>query len=47
MEAVRYLLSAAGAIVDAPTGDGTTPLHLACYGGHTALVQTLVQVRSA
>ena len=31
-----------GIDVDAPTGDGTTPLHLACYGGHLAAAKLLV-----
>jgi len=33
--------------VDIPSGDGTTPLHLACYGGHLSTVKHLIQVHKA
>jgi len=33
--------------VDIPSGDGTTPLHLACYGGHLTTVKHLIQVHNA
>ena len=29
--------------VDIPSGDGTTPLHLACYGGHVSTVRHLIE----
>lgn len=31
------------AAIDEPSGDGTTPLHLALYGGHIETVQWLIQ----
>ena len=31
------------ATIDEPSGDGTTPLHLALYGGHLETVQWLIQ----
>ena len=37
----RALLDA-GAQVDAPAGNGATPLHLASHRGHTALVALLL-----
>ena len=33
--------------VDTPSGDGTTPLHLACYGGHLSTVKHLIQIHKA
>ena len=30
-----------------PSGDGTTPLHLACYGGHLSVIQLLVDTYNA
>eukprot|EP00569_Conticribra_weissflogii_P000754 CAMPEP_0171354966 /NCGR_PEP_ID=MMETSP0878-20121228/44979_1 /TAXON_ID=67004 /ORGANISM="Thalassiosira weissflogii, Strain CCMP1336" /LENGTH=542 /DNA_ID=CAMNT_0011860957 /DNA_START=19 /DNA_END=1644 /DNA_ORIENTATION=- len=29
--------------VDVPSGDGTTPLHMACYGGHISTVKHLIE----
>lgn len=33
--------------VDISSGDGTTPLHMACYGGHPTAVQHLIETHSA
>jgi ankyrin repeat protein len=33
--------------VDISSGDGTTPLHMACYGGHRRAVQHLIEIHSA
>lgn len=33
--------------VDIPSGDGTTPLHMACYGGHPSTVKHLIQKHGA
>ncbi|KAL9181275.1 hypothetical protein ACHAXT_010080 [Thalassiosira profunda] len=33
--------------VDVPSGDGTTPLHMACYGGHPSTVRHLVETHRA
>jgi len=33
--------------VDVPSGDGTTPLHLACYGGHLNAVKYLITEQKA
>lgn len=33
--------------VDIPSGDGTTPLQMACYGGHPSTVQHLVETHQA
>ena len=33
--------------MDLPSGDGTTPLHLACYGGHLTTIQLLVDTYNA
>eukprot|EP00978_Attheya_sp_CCMP212_P003311 scaffold6828_cov53-Attheya_sp.AAC.1 len=30
-------------VVNAKSGDGTTPLHMACYGGHLSTVQLLME----
>jgi ankyrin repeat protein len=42
--AVLYLLAHPLAAVDQRSADGTTPLHLCCYGGHATLAETLLQV---
>ena len=39
----KFLIEEERCVVDAPAGDGTTPLHLACYGGHQSLVEYLLQ----
>ena len=44
-ECVTLLLSK-GASVDAKDQSGDTPLHFASAGGHTHVVQILVEVRS-
>ena len=31
------------AVVDIPSGDGTIPLHLACYGGHLHTIRHLIE----
>lgn len=36
---VRYLLETQKLAVDEPSGEDTTALHMACYGGHPAVVQ--------
>ena len=33
--------------VDVTSGDGTTPLHLACYGGHLSTIKNLILVHGA
>lgn len=33
--------------INTPSGDGTTPLHMACYGGHPSTVRHLVEVYHA
>lgn len=33
--------------VDVSSGDGTTPLHLACYGGHPSTVKHLIETHQA
>ena len=33
--------------INTPSGDGTTPLHMACYGGHPSTVRHLVKVYDA
>ena len=33
--------------VDIASGDGTTPLHLACYGGHPSTVKHLIETHNA
>ena len=41
---IKYICSSnhSNGNVDIPAGDGTTPLHLACYGGHLTTIQLLV-----
>ena len=34
-------------VVDERSGEGTTPLHLACYGGHLSTVQYLIEEEGA
>ncbi|MGC9051806.1 ankyrin repeat domain-containing protein, partial [Pyrobaculum sp.] len=41
-DVVEYLIER-GAYVDATTGDGATPLHIAAYMGHYAVVKILVE----
>ena len=43
LEVINFLLGANSAAVDEPSGDRTTPLHLALYGGHLAAVHLLLQ----
>ena len=46
-DVVTYLLTERGsttkAEVDVPTGDGTTPLHLACFSAHLSTVKLLIE----
>ena len=50
-DVITYLLkergSATKAEVDVPTGDGTTPLHLACFSAHFSTVKLLIERYSA
>ena len=42
LEVIHFLLEANAAAVDVPSGDRTTPLHLALYGGHLAAAHLLL-----
>ncbi len=45
---IDLLLSRPDALtVDVPSGDGTTPLHMACYGGHISTVKHLIEKHGA
>lgn len=43
MDVLEYLLGNQEHVVEAPTFDGTTPLHLACFGGSVAAARRLLQ----
>jgi ankyrin repeat protein len=43
LECIRYLVEQRGDPIDARSGDGTTPLHMACFGASPAVVQYLVK----
>jgi hypothetical protein len=43
IECIRYLVEQRSDPVDARSGDGTTPLHMACFGASSAVVQYLVK----
>ena len=43
LHVIQFLIDANKDDVDKPSGDGTTPLHLALYGGHLAAAQLLIQ----
>lgn len=38
---VEYLIEEAKFAIDEASGEGTTPFHMACYGGHLHVVQYL------
>ncbi|KAG7366058.1 ankyrin repeat domain protein [Nitzschia inconspicua] len=40
---INYILKETECWVDEPSGDGTTPLHMACYGGQYDTVKFLVE----
>lgn len=42
LDCARFLIEHRHCEVDTPAGDGTTPLHLACYGSHQAVVEYLL-----
>ena len=44
---IDYLLSKSNTSIDVTSNDGTTPLHLACYGCHPSTIKTLVQTYTA
>lgn len=43
LDCVRYLIEKRGDAVDARSGDGTTPLHMACFGGAPSVVEYLTK----
>lgn len=44
---IDYLIQEKSVGIDIASGDGTTPLHLACFGGHLATVRHLIEVHGA
>lgn len=44
LDCIRYLILECCFPVDVTSGEGTTPFHLACFGGHVAAAQLLLQL---
>lgn len=44
---IDYLVREKSANIDITSGDGTTPLHLACFGGHLKTVRHLIEIHGA
>lgn len=43
IECLEYLLTVSKMDLECATGEGTTPFHMACYGGHLSSVRYLVE----
>ena len=46
VDCINYLVAEEGHVADEPSGDGATPFHLACFGGHCDAVVALMQMHN-
>lgn len=44
---IDYLVKQTAVDIDVTSGDGTTPLHLACFGGHLKTIRCLIETHCA